>query len=197
MGEEKGERKRKKNKNKNQEPGCRRSLPHGSLAHSFTTEHIKHWIKAVLQGSWQLREGAARTVRTLFRQNLAEVAFKCGANPESKSIFQHTSGVRRSGERDHLHGRRWENAVGTQTLGSWGTQEGEQSPQKRADTWVRVGKVARRPRQPFLQELVERQACLPQPFPPLSPKTWAPLFGTGSTSFPTLPIARIEPASVL
>lgn len=73
-------------------------------------------------------------------------------------------GVCHSRERDHLHGHAWcrEGALGAQTLGLWGAQGGEQSPKKRGDTWIRAGKVTRRPRQPFLQEPV----CVPQPFPP-------------------------------
>lgn len=106
-GKKKGERKR------NQAGARTQKVPsRGSPARSFTTERIKHWIKAGLQGSWQLWEGAARTARTLFRQNLAEGGLKCGANPGVKAF---SVGVCHSRERDHLHGHAWcqEGALGT------------------------------------------------------------------------------------
>lgn len=70
-------------------------VPRGSsrLTHSFASEHIKHWIKAVLQDSWQLQGGSVRTAKTLFKQILARVYFKCSTKPVSKRIFQYATGV--------------------------------------------------------------------------------------------------------
>lgn len=75
------------------EPSSKRSLPYSRLTHSFASQHIKHWIKTVLQDSWQLQGGRVRTAKTLFKQILAGVYFKCSTKPESKRIFQCAMGV--------------------------------------------------------------------------------------------------------
>lgn len=155
-GKKKGERKR------NQAGARTQKVPsRGSPARSFTTEHIKRWIKAGLQGSWQLWEGAARTARTLFRQNLAEGGLKCGANPGVKAF---SMGVCHSRERDHLHGHAWcrEGALGAQTLGLWGAQGGEQSPKSEGT----LGSEQERSPGDLGSPFCRSQSVSPSPFPP-------------------------------
>lgn len=86
MGEEKGERREEAGVGFQKVPSLWQAAP------SFTKEHIKQWIKAVLRDSWQLQGGGVRTAKTLFRQIFAQACFERGTEPGSQRIFQFATG---------------------------------------------------------------------------------------------------------
>lgn len=234
-------------------------VPRGSsrLTHSFASEHIKHWIKAVLQDSWQLQGGSVRTAKTLFKQILARVYFKCSTKPVSKRIFQYATGVHPTVgngtartdsavlanshqedalrntslrlvqkddklERSLLRKRRTEVKRVTARLRRFLKDEGYSRASALPNPFPPDCTSSLSPclslsvpfpgrsQLPFSEGLAELRTHLPQQLPrptpagehgavppPPPPKIRALLFGTGSTSFSTLPIAHIGPVFVL